>query len=173
MSTKFDEPRINNQIRAEKIRLVDANGDMVGVVNVPEGLRLAREAGLDLVEVSPNAAPPVCKILDYGKYKYEQQKKAAEARKKQKIVVVKEVKLRPGIDKHDLEVKMKAVHKFLEEGDKVKLTLRFRGREMSHQDIGMKLLEKIREDLGATVKVEHEPRLEGRQVIMIVSPALK
>lgn len=171
MNTKIDEPRINNQIRCDKIRLVGADGEMVGVVTVPEGLRAARDAGLDLVEVSPNAEPPVCKILDYGKYKYEQQKKAAEARKKQKIVVIKEVKLRPGIDKHDLEVKMKAVHKFLEEGDKVKLTLRFRGREMSHQDIGMKLLEKIREDLGATVKVEHEPKLEGRQVIMIVAPA--
>lgn len=173
MSTKIDEPRINNQIRAEKIRLVGADGEMIGVVTVPEALRAAREAGLDLVEVSPNAAPPVCKILDYGKYKYEQQKKAAEARKKQKVVVIKEVKLRPGIDKHDLEVKMKAVHKFLEEGDKVKLTLRFRGREMSHQDIGMKLLEKVREELGATVKVEHEPKLEGRQVIMIVAPAGK
>jgi translation initiation factor IF-3 len=173
MSTKIDEPRINNAIRSEKIRLVGADGEMIGVVTVPEGLRVAREAGLDLVEVSPNAAPPVCKVLDYGKYKYEQQKKAAEARKKQKVVVIKEVKLRPGIDKHDLETKMKAVHKFLEEGDKVKLTLRFRGREMSHQDIGMKLLEKVREDLGATVKVEHEPKLEGRQVIMIVAPAPK
>lgn len=171
MNTKIDEPRINNQIRCDKIRLVGADGEMVGVVTVPEGLRAARDAGLDLVEVSPNAEPPVCKILDYGKYKYEQQKKAAEARKKQKIVVIKEVKLRPGIDKHDLEVKMKAVHKFLEEGDKVKLTLRFRGREMSHQDIGMKLLEKIREELGATVKIEHEPKLEGRQVIMIIAPA--
>lgn len=171
MNPKIDEPRINNQIRCEKIRLVGADGEMVGVVTVPEGLRAAREAGLDLVEVSPNAEPPVCKILDYGKFKYEQQKKAAEARKKQKIVVIKEVKLRPGIDKHDLEVKMKAVHKFLEEGDKVKLTLRFRGREMSHQDIGMRLLEKIREELGATVKIEHEPKLEGRQVIMIVAPA--
>jgi translation initiation factor IF-3 len=171
MNTKIDEPRINNQIRCDKIRLVGADGEMVGVVTVPEGLRAARDAGLDLVEVSPNAEPPVCKILDYGKYKYEQQKKAAEARKKQKIVVIKEVKLRPGIDKHDLEVKMKAVHKFLEEGDKVKLTLRFRGREMSHQDIGMKLLEKIREELGTTVRIEHEPKLEGRQVIMIVAPA--
>jgi len=171
MNTKIDEPRINNQIRCDKIRLVGADGEMVGVVTVPEGLRAARDAGLDLVEVSPNAEPPVCKILDYGKYKYEQQKKAAEARKKQKIVVIKEVKLRPGIDKHDLEVKMKAVHKFLEEGDKVKLTLRVRGREMSHQDIGMKLLEKIREELGTTVRIEHEPKLEGRQVIMIVAPA--
>lgn len=171
MSTKIDEPRVNQQIRAEKIRLIDAEGEMVGVVSVPEALRAAREAGLDLVEVSPNAEPPVCKILDYGKYKYEQQKRAAEARKKQKIVTIKEVKLRPGIDKHDLEVKMKSVHKFLEEGDKVKLTLRFRGREMSHQELGMKLLEKIREDLGSSVRVEHEPKLEGRQVIMIVAPA--
>lgn len=173
MNPKIDEPRINTQIRADKIRLVGADGEMIGVVSVPEGLRVAKEAGLDLVEVSPNAEPPVCKVLDYGKYKYEQQKKAAEARKKQKIVVIKEVKLRPGIDKHDLEVKMKAVHKFLEEGDKVKLTLRFRGREMSHQDIGMKLLEKIREDLGAAVRIEHEPKLEGKQVIMIVAPALR
>lgn len=173
MNAKIDEPRINTQIRADKIRLVGADGEMIGVVSVPEGLRVAKEAGLDLVEVSPNAEPPVCKVLDYGKYKYEQQKRAAEARKKQKVVVIKEVKLSPRIDKHDLEVKMKAVHKFLDEGDKVKLTLRFRGREMSHQEIGMKLLEKIREDLGSTVRVEHEPKLEGKIIIMIVAPAAR
>lgn len=168
---KEKEPRINRQITSERIRLVDEEGEMVGVVPVADGIKRAQEAGLDLVEISPNAEPPVCKILDYGKFKYTQQKKAHEARRKQKVVTIKEIKLRPNIDKHDLEVKMRAVHKFLDEGDKVKLTLRFRGREMSHQELGKKLLDSIREELGDLVKIEHEPRLEGRQMIMIVAPA--
>lgn len=168
---KEKEPRINRQINCETIRLVDADGEMVGVVPTVEGVKRAQDAGLDLVEISPNAEPPVCKILDYGKYKYTQQKKAHEARRKQKVITLKEIKLRPNIDTHDLDVKMRSVHKFLEEGDKVKLTLRFRGRELSHQEIGRKLLGKIREDLGDLVKVEAHPSMEGRQMIMIVAPA--
>ena len=128
------------------------------------------EAGLDLVEVSPNADPPVCKILDFGKFKYEEQKRKNEARKKQKVIEVKEIKMRPGIDIHDYEVKMRSVHRFLEEGDKVKVTMRFRGREMVHQEIGMKVLDKVRAELDAVAKVESHPRLEGRQMVMVVAP---
>lgn len=131
---------------------------------------MAVEVGLDLVEVSPNAAPPVCKILDYGKYKYEAQKKANEARKKQKIIEVKEIKMRPGIDDHDYEVKMKAVRRFLDEGDKVKMTIRFRGREMAHQDLGLELLHRVAADVGENGKVESMPRLEGRQMVMMIGP---
>jgi translation initiation factor IF-3 len=171
MSVHEKEARVNEQIRVPKIRLIGADGEMVGVVTVREALDLAREAGLDLVEVSPGAEPPVCKILDYGKYKYMQQKRANEARKKQKIIQIKEIKLRPTIDDHDLDVKLRSVEKFLAEGDKVKMTLRFRGREMSHQELGLKLLNEIKERLADHIKVDHEPRLEGRQMIMIVSPA--
>lgn len=160
---------MNDQIRTERVRLVDADGNMAGVVSIREALRAAEEAGLDLVEVSPNADPPVCKILDYGKYKYEQQKKAAEARKNQKTIDVKEVKIRPGIEAHDYEVKMRNARRFLEEGDKVKVTMRFRGREMAHQDIGRDLLARMRDELSDICKVEMEPRLEGRQMIMILT----
>lgn len=170
---KIDEPRINRQIHAEKIRLVGADGEMVGVVSVREGLAAAEAAGLDLVEVSPNASPPVCKILDYGKWRYHEQKKLQEARKKQKVIQIKEIKLRPNIDPHDLGIKLKAVEKFLGEGDKVKFTLRFRGREMAHQEIGLALLRRVREQLADKIKVEMEPRSEGRQVTMVVSPAAK
>lgn len=170
---RSDEPRINQQIRSEQIRLIDENGNMVGVVSVREGIRMAEQAGLDLVEISPNAVPPVCKVLDYGKYKYEAQKKAQEARKKQKVIVVKEIQLRPNIDKHDLEVKMRAMHKFLAEGDKVKITMRFRGREMTHQEIGVKILDGVKAQLGEDIKIEQEPRLEGKQMIMMVAPAPK
>ncbi len=173
MSANSKEPRINKNIRAPKIRVINADGDMVGVVSLEEGLNLAKSAGLDLVEVSPNAEPPVCKVLDYGKYKYMQQKRANEARKKQKVIHIKEVKVRPTIDRHDLDVKMRNVRKFLDAGDKVKVTLRFRGREMSHQELGLKLLNEIREELGDTIKVEHAPKLEGRQMIMIIAPAAK
>lgn len=166
-----DPTRVNERIRCPEIRLVGADGEMIGVVSVAEGLRRAREEGLDLVEVSPGASPPVCKILDYGKYKYEQQKKAHEAKKKQKIIQIKEVKLRPNIDKHDLEIKLKAVEKFLEAGDKVKITLRFRGREMAHQEIGMRLLDKVKEYLADKIKIEHPPSFEGRQVVMVIAPA--
>lgn len=165
-----DGPRVNENIRAEKVRLVDADGEMAGVVSIPEALKMAEEAGLDLVEVSPNADPPVCKILDYGKYKYEQQKKAAEARKKQKTVDVKEVKIRPGIEKHDYEVKMRNARRFLEGGDKVKVTMRFRGREMAHQNIGMDVLRRMKEELADVSKPELEPKLEGRQMIMVLGP---
>ena len=163
-------PRVNDQIRTEQVRLVDAEGNMAGVVSLEEALRAAEEAGLDLVEISPNADPPVCKILDYGKYKYEQQKKAAEARKKQKTIDVKEVKIRPGIEDHDYGVKMRNARRFLEEGDKVKVTMRFRGREMAHQDIGRDLLQKMKGELADICKVELEPKMEGRQIIMVLVP---
>ena len=143
---------------------------MVGVVTRNEALTLAATAGLDLVEVSPNADPPVCKILDYGKFKYEEQKKKNEGRKKQKIIEVKEIKLRPGIDDHDYDVKMRSMVKFIEEGDKVKVTMRFRGRELAHQDLGMNVLTRVKEDLDEIAKVEQFPRMEGRQMIMVMSP---
>ncbi len=167
---KDDGPRVNENITVEKVRLVDAEGNMAGVVNLDEALKMAEEAGLDLVEVSPNADPPVCKILDFGKYKYEQQKKAAEARKKQKTVDVKEVKIRPGIEQHDYQVKMRNARRFLEDGDKVKVTMRFRGREMAHQDIGRDLLEKMCKELEDVGKVELHPKMEGRQIIMVLGP---
>jgi translation initiation factor IF-3 len=150
--------------------LVDAAGEMVGVVSIRDALIAAEEAGLDLVEVSPNADPPVCKILDYGKFKYEAQKRANEARKKQKIIEVKEIKMRPNIDDNDYDVKMRAARRFLEEGDKVKVTMRFRGREMAHQDLGMNVLIKVRDDLQEMAKVEQMPKLEGRQMIMVLAP---
>jgi translation initiation factor IF-3 len=165
-----DGPRVNEQIRSEKIRVIDADGEMKGVMTPREGMALAEAAGLDLVEISPNTDPPVCKVLDYGKYKYEQQKKAAEARKKQKVVDLKEIKIRPGIEQHDYEVKMRAAKKFLEGGDKVKVTMRFRGREMSHIEIGKELLQKMQQELAAVSKVEYAPRLEGRQMVMILVP---
>ncbi len=143
---------------------------MVGVVPVRQALQLAEEAGLDLVEISPNADPPVCKILDFGKFKYAAQKKRNEARKKQKVIEIKEIKMRPGIDDHDYDVKMRAARRFLEEGDKVKVTLRFRGREMVHQDLGAKVLDRVREELDALAKVEQFPRLEGRQMVMVIAP---
>ncbi len=152
------------------MQLIDEAGANKGVVSYFDALKLAEEAGLDLVEISPNAEPPVCKILDLGKFKFEQQKKAAEARKKQKTVEVKEIKLRPGIDDHDYEVKMKAVRRFFEEGDKVKITLRFRGREMAHQDLGTKLLERVKAEMAEVSKIETEPMLEGRQMVMIMAP---
>ena len=153
-----------------QVRLIDQDGEMVGVMTARDALMRAYDAGLDLLEISPNAAPPVVKILDYGKYKYEQQKKANEARKKQKIVEIKEVKVRPNIDDHDYDVKMRAMKSFIGEGDKVKVTLRFRGREMAHQDLGIKVLERIRQELGETIKVEQMPRLENRQMIMVLAP---
>ena len=165
------EPRVNREIVADKIRLIGANSEMIGVTTVAEGLKAAEAASLDLVEISPDAEPPVCKLLDYGKFRFAEQKKFQEARKKQKVIQIKEIKLRPGIGEHDLQIKLKAVQKFLDEGDKVKITLRFRGREMAHQDLGMNLLLKVREQLADKIKVEHEPKMEGRQVIMVISPA--
>ena len=163
-------PRVNEEIRVPQVRLIDQNGEMVGVMSTRETLMRAYDVGMDLLEISPNAVPPVCKITDYGKYKYEQQKRASEARKKQKIVEIKEVKVRPNIDDHDYEVKMKQMRGFIGDGDKVKVTLRFRGREMAHQDLGLKVLERIRNDLGDAIKVEQMPRLENRQMIMVLAP---
>ena len=165
------EPRVNREIVADKIRLIGANSEMVGVTTVAEGLRAAEAAGLDLVEISPEAEPPVCKLLDYGKFRFAEQKKFQEARKKQKVIQIKEIKLRPGIGAHDLEIKMKAATKFLDAGDKVKITLRFRGREMAHQELGLGLLTKVRVLLEGKIKVESEPKMEGRQAIMVVAPA--
>ncbi len=167
---KNDGPRVNREIDVRSIRLVGADGEMIGVVTLREGLTMAEESGLDLVEVSPNADPPVCKILDFGKFKYEDQKKKNAARKKQKVIEVKEIKLRPNIDDHDYDVKMRSMKKFLEEGDKVKVTLRFRGRELAHQDLGMIVLEKVKVDLDALGKVEQHPKMEGRQMVMVIAP---
>lgn len=169
-ATSRDGPRVNGEITSPKVRLVDENGEMIGVVTRFEGMQMAQKAGLDLVEVSPNAEPPVCKILDYGKYKYEQQKKRAEAKKKQKIVEVKEVQMRPGIDENDFQVKCRAIRRFIEDGDKVKITMRFRGREISHHEIGMKVLKRLRELFEESSKVEQSPRLEGKQMIMVLAP---
>ena len=165
-----DGPRVNEEIRNREVQLIDQGGTNHGTVPIQTALEKAAEAGLDLVEISPNASPPVCKLLDYGKYKFQAQKKAAEARKKQKIVEVKEIKLRPMIDDHDYDVKMRAMKRFFEEGDKVKVTLRFRGREMAHQELGTKLLDRVKDDLGPLAKVEMDARFEGRQMIMILAP---
>ena len=163
-------PRINREIRVPQVQLIGEEGDNLGVVAIADALAAAAEAGLDLVEISPNSTPPVCKILDFGKYKFEAQKKASEARKNQKIVEIKEVKLRPNIDTNDYTVKMKSMLRFFEDGDKVKVTLRFRGREMAHQDLGLDLLNRVRDDVGETGKVESMPKLEGRQMVMMIAP---
>ena len=162
--------RVNIDITAEEIRLIDDSGENHGTVNLEKGLDMAKAAGLDLVEISPNAEPPVCKILDYGRFRYAAQKKASLAKKKQKTVEVKEIKLRPGIEKHDYDVKMRSVDKFLGVGDKVKITLRFRGREMAHQELGMDMLKRVQNDFTEKAKVEQAPKMEGRQMIMILSP---
>jgi translation initiation factor IF-3 len=153
-----------------EVRLIGAEGENVGVIDTPAAIEMAEDVGLDLVEVSPNADPPVCKILDYGKLKYETQKKKAEARKKQRTIEVKEIKMRPGIDSHDYDVKMRAINRFLGDGDKVKVTLRFRGREMVHQNLGMRVLERVRTDLEEIAKVEQFPKMEGRQMTMVMAP---
>ena len=152
------------------VRCVGPDGEMIGVLSLHEALAQAEQFGLDLVEVSPNADPPVCKILDFGKFKYEAQKKKNEAKKKQKVIEVKEIKMRPNIDDHDYQTKMRAVNRFLEDGDKVKLTMRFRGREMAHQEIGLNVLKRVQDDLAEVAKVEAYPKLEGRQMIMVVAP---
>ncbi len=161
---------MNERIETDSVRLVDETGENVGVVSLDDALERAEDVGLDLVEIAPEAKPPVCKILDYGKFKYEAQKKANEARKKQKVIEVKEIKMRPNIDHHDYDVKMRAMNKFLGEGDKVKVTLRFRGREMAHQNLGLKVLERVRDDLEAVSKVEQFPKMEGRQMTMVIAP---
>ena len=167
---KREGPRINEDIEVFEVRLVAEDGEQVGVVSLDLALQRAADAGLDLVEVSPNAEPPVCKIIDYGKLKYQEQKKKNEARKKQKTIEVKEIKLRPNIDTHDYDVKMKSARRFIDEGDKVKVTLRFRGREMAHQDLGAQVLERVRGELDEIAKVEQMPKMEGRQMVMVMSP---
>ena len=171
--TRDTGPRVNDRIRAPEIRLIGAEGENLGVQPPRRAMELAEQAGLDLVEISPNANPPVCKIMDFGKFKYEQQKRESEARKKQKIIEVKEVKFRPGTDIHDYDVKMRNVLKFLEKGDKVKITLRFRGREMAHQNLGRELLERVADDVKELGKVENMPKMEGRQMIMMIGPVAK
>ncbi|MCU0891329.1 translation initiation factor IF-3 [Sandarakinorhabdus rubra] len=163
-------PLYDEFIKSPKVRVIDQDGENLGVLYTREAIAMAQEAGLNLVEVSPGADPPVCKILDVGKFKYEAQKKAAAARKNQKTQEIKEIKMRPNIDEHDYQTKMKAIHRFLEEGDKVKLTLRFRGRELSHGELGLKLLERVRDETAELAKVEQLPRLEGRQMLMVIAP---
>nr|WP_294517130.1 translation initiation factor IF-3 [uncultured Rhodopila sp.] len=165
-----DGPRVNEEIRIPQVRLIDQDGEMQGVMTAREAMQRAFSVGLDLVEISPNADPPVCKILDFGKFKYEQQKKKNEAKKKQKVIEIKEIKVRPNIDENDYQVKMRAMKSFIDEGDKVKVTLRFRGREMAHQDIGVRVLERIRAEMDSTSKVEQMPRMENRQMVMVLSP---
>jgi len=165
-----DGPRVNEEIRVPQVRLIDQDGEMLGVMSARDAIQRAYSVGLDLLEISPNADPPVCKILDFGKFKYEQQKKKNEAKKRQKVIEIKEIKVRPNIDENDYQVKLRAMKTFIEEGDKVKVTLRFRGREMAHQDIGVKVLERIRGDLDGTTKVEQMPKMENRQMVMVLTP---
>ena len=163
-------PRVNQEIRATEVQLIGLDGDNLGPTPIEKAMELAQDASLDLVEISPNAEPPVCKVMDFGRFKYQAQKKAAEARKKQKTVEVKEIKMRPNIDTHDYDVKMRAMKRFFDEGDKVKVTLRFRGREMAHQELGAKLLDRVKEATLDLAKVEAEPKLEGRQMVMVLAP---
>jgi translation initiation factor IF-3 len=165
-----DGPPINQEIRATRVLLIDQNGEKQGVMPLSAALEAAEEAGLDLVQIVANADAPVCKILDYGKHRFQEQKKKAEARKRQKVVELKEIKLRPNIDIHDYEVKAKAMHRFFDDGDKVKVTIRFRGREMAHPELGMKLMHKVQADFDEEAKVEFQPKMEGRQMIMILAP---
>lgn len=173
ISTKEDKTRVNEKIRAPEVRVVQEDGEMLGVMTPAEAMEKAFAMGLDLVEISPNATPPVCKILDYGKFKYQLQKKANEAKKKQKVIELKEIKLRPNIDDHDFEVKMKKVKQFFDEGNKVKITLRFRGREMAHIELGQELMNRVKEMFAGEMKVENEPKLMGRQMIMVMAPEAK
>lgn len=168
--TRDTGPRVNERIREDQIRLIGPEGENIGLSTPAYGMQLAAEAGLDLVEISPNASPPVCKVMDFGKFKYEQQKRESEARKKQKIIDVKEIKFRPNTDSHDYDVKLRNIVKFLENGDKVKATMRFRGREMAHQNLGLELLQRVAKDVEEIGKVENMPRLEGRQMVMMIGP---
>ncbi|MBR6026668.1 MAG: translation initiation factor IF-3 [Neisseriaceae bacterium] len=167
------EARINGEITAKEVRLISKDGEQLGIVSLKEALRLADEADEDLVEIAPNAKPPVCKIMDFGKYRYEQAKKRDEARKKQKQVQIKEIKFRPGTDEGDYQIKMRNIRRFLTDGDKVKVTLRFRGREMAHQHLGAQLLQRVEEDLLEEAQVEQRPKLEGRQMVMMIAPKKK
>ncbi|MGF1527359.1 MAG: translation initiation factor IF-3 [Candidatus Competibacterales bacterium] len=165
------ETRLNEQINAREVRVISADGEQIGIVALTQALEIAAEMELDLVEVSPNAKPPVCRIMDYGKFRFEQRKKQQEAKKKQKQIQVKEVKFRPRTDEGDYQVKLRNLMRFLEEGDKAKVTLRFRGRELAHQDIGMQLLKRIEDDLQEHGAVEQRPKMEGRQMVMVLGPA--
>ena len=165
-----EEHRVNFRIEAREVRLIDAQGNMIGIVATRDALARAEESGLDLVEISPTATPPVCKILDYGKFKYEAQKKANAARKKQRVIEIKEIKMRPGIDDNDYNIKMRKVREFIGEGDKVKVTMRFRGREMAHQHLAMGILDRVKTEIADIAKVEQMPKLEGRQMIMVMAP---
>jgi len=163
-------PRYNQMIVSDKVRVIDENGENLGVMYTREAIEQAADVGLDLVEISPNADPPVAKFLDVGKFRYEAQKKANAARKSQKTQEIKEIKMRPNIDDHDYETKMRNVNRFIEDGDKVKVTLRFRGRELSHQQLGMNLLKRVQDDVAEIAKIESYPRMEGRQMLMVLSP---
>ena len=165
--------RINGEINAREVRLIGTDGEIIGVMSGRDAMKMAEEADTDLVEISPNAEPPVCRLMDYGKFKFQEQKKAAEARATQKVIQVKEIKFRPGTDENDYQVKMRNIKRFIEDGDKVKITLRFRGREMAHQEIGMRQLERVRDEMGELIQVESMPKLEGRQMVMMISPARK
>ena len=169
---KTSGPRTNESITASEVRVISSNGDQLGILSIREALNKAEDEGFDLVEISPNAVPPVCKIIDYGKLKYKEQKSKKEAKKKQKIIEVKEIKIRPGIDTHDYEVKVRALSKFIDGGNKVKVSMRFRGREMEHQNIGMNLLKKLTEQVSEYAKVEVAPKLEGKQIMMVLVPQL-
>ena len=168
-----DRARINEQINVPEVRLIDVDGNQAGVLSTREALRAAEESGLDLVEISPTAVPPVCRLMDYGKFKYQEQKKAAEAKSKQKVIEVKEIKFRPGTDDGDYNIKLRNIKRFLDDGDKCKITLRFRGREITHQEIGMALLQRIRDELADLIVVEQFPKLEGRQMVMMIAPGKK
>ena len=165
--------RINGEINAREVRLIGTDGEIIGVMSGREAMKLAEEADTDLVEISPNATPPVCRLMDYGKFKFQEQKKAAEARAKQKVIQVKEIKFRPGTDENDYQVKMRNIKRFIEDGDKVKITLRFRGREMAHQEIGVRMLERLKSDLIEYGQVEQFPKMEGRQMVMVLAPIRK
>ena len=165
--------RINGEITAREIRLIGVDGEPIGITPTREAMRMAEEVDTDLVEISPNAEPPVCRLMDYGKFKFQEQKKAAEARAKQKVIQIKEIKFRPGTDENDYNVKLRNIKRFLEDGDKVKITLRFRGREMAHQEIGMQQLIRVRDELAEISQVESMPKLEGRQMIMLLAPPRK
>jgi translation initiation factor IF-3 len=167
---RVDKTRVNERIRARSIRLIGADGEQIGIVSVEEGLKVAREQGFDLVEVAPNASPPVCRVMDYGKYKYEQSKRAKEAKKHQHVIVVKEMKFRPKTEEHDYQFKLKHIRKFLADGNKTKITVRFRGREMVHTDLGRRVLERLVEDTRDAATVEQQPKLEGRNMILVIAP---
>ncbi|MCQ8103198.1 translation initiation factor IF-3 [Methylomonas sp. SURF-2] len=173
MSSKKDATRLNTEITARRVRLIGAEGEQVGVVSINEALQLAYDANMDLVEISPNADPPVCKVMDYGKYQFEQNKKLQAAKKKQKQIQIKEIKFRPGTEEGDYQVKLRSLIKFLNEGDKTKITVRFKGREMSHRELGMDLLKRIETDLEEYAAVEQFPKLEGRQMVMVMGPKKK